>query len=227
MSPPLRLLDDGIWVADRPLRLAGIELGTRMTVIRLRDGRLLLHSPVPCDEETRRALDAVGPVGFVLAPSKVHHFFVTPWKAAYPAATLLAAPGLQEKRPGIPFDGVLEAAPPEAWRGVLELELFRGATWINEIVLFHAPSRTLVLTDLAMNYHSAPDLRTAIWQRVFDVRNRFGPTRFVRFLIRDHRAARGSLERILAWDFERVTVTHGEVLEAGGKAALRAAYAWL
>jgi len=214
-------------VADRPLRLGGIEIGTRMTVLRLREGSLLLHSPVPCDDETCRALDAIGAVRFVLAPNKVHHFFVTPWKAAYPAATLLAAPGLREKRPKIPFDGVLEGDPPEAWRSSVEIELFRGASWINEIVLFHVPSRTLVLTDLAMNFRSAPNLLTAVWQRLFDARNRFGPTRFVRLVIRDHNAARRSLERILAWDFERVTVTHGEVLEAGGKAALRDAYAWL
>jgi len=223
----LRRLGDGIWVADGPLRLGGIEIGARMTVIQLRDGSLLLHSPVLCDDETRRALDALGPVRFVLAPSKVHHFFVTPWKTAYPGATLLAAPGLREKRPKIPFDGVLEGDPPEAWRNSVEIEHFRGASWINEIVLFHIPSRTLVLTDLAMNFHSAPNLLTSVWQRLFDVRNRFGPTRFVRLVIRDHDAARKSLDRILGWDFERVTVTHGEVLEAGGKAALREAYAWL
>jgi hypothetical protein len=214
-------------VADRQLRLGGIEIGTRMTVIQLRDGGLLLHSPVQCDLETRHALDALGSVRFVLAPSKVHHFFVTPWKAAYPAATLLAAPGLREKRPKIPFDGVLEGGPPEAWQSSVEMELFRGASWINEIVLLHVPSRTLVLTDLAMNFHSAPNLLTGAWQRLFDVRNRFGPTRFVRLLIRDHDAARKSLDRILGWDFERVTVTHGEILEAGGQAALRNAYAWL
>jgi hypothetical protein len=223
----VRRLDEGIWVADRPLRLAGIEIGTRMTVIRLEDGGLLLHSPVACDPETRSALDAIGPVHFVLAPSKVHHFFVAPWKAAYPSATLLAAPGLPEKRPRIPFDAVLAGDPPEVWRSSLETELFRGASWLNEIVLFHLPSRTLVLTDLAMNFHSAPNLVTAIWQRIFDVHNRFAPTRLVRFLIRDRPAARGSLERILAWDFERVTVTHGEILETGGKTALRSAYAWL
>jgi hypothetical protein len=32
---------------------------------------------------------------------------------------------------------------------------------------------------------------------------------------------------VLAWDFDRVTVTHGEPLETGGKEALRRAYAWL
>jgi hypothetical protein len=198
-----------------------------MTVIRLPDGGLLLHSPVACDDETRRALDALGSVRFVLAPSKVHHFFVAPWKAAYPSATFLAAPGLREKRPKIPFDGVLEGEPPPAWRSCLEAELFRGASLINEIVLFHVASRTLVLTDLAMNFRSAANLRTALWQLLMGARNHFGPTRFVRLLIRDRDAARKSLDRILAWDFERVTVTHGEIVEARGKAALRHTYAWL
>jgi len=93
--------------------------------------------------------------------------------------------------------------------------------------LFHPSSRTLMLTDLAMNFHSAANLRTALWQQVFGVRNRFAPTRFVRSLIRDRKAARGSLDRILGWDFERVTLTHGEILETAGKAALQEAYAWL
>jgi hypothetical protein len=32
---------------------------------------------------------------------------------------------------------------------------------------------------------------------------------------------------VLAWDIERVIVSHGEILERGGRAALRAGYAWL
>jgi len=32
---------------------------------------------------------------------------------------------------------------------------------------------------------------------------------------------------ILAWDFDRVVVAHGEVLESGGREALRQGYAWL
>jgi hypothetical protein len=41
------------------------------------------------------------------------------------------------------------------------------------------------------------------------------------------RAAKQALERILAWDFDRVVIAHGEVLESGGAEALRAGYAWL
>ena len=57
-----RALDVGLWVFDRPLRVGPIEIGTRMTVLRLEDGGLLLHSPVALDARTRRALDAVGRV---------------------------------------------------------------------------------------------------------------------------------------------------------------------
>jgi hypothetical protein len=56
---------------------------------------------------------------------------------------------------------------------------------------------------------------------------RFGPSSLDPFLIRDRSAARRSLERILAWDFDRVVVAHGDVLESGGPDALRAGYAWL
>ncbi|MBC8188773.1 MAG: methanol oxidase, glmU, partial [Proteobacteria bacterium] len=38
---------------------------------------------------------------------------------------------------------------------------------------------------------------------------------------------RRGIEHILEWDFDRVTVTHGQVLEADGNSKLREAYAWL
>jgi hypothetical protein len=56
---------------------------------------------------------------------------------------------------------------------------------------------------------------------------RFGPHRIVRAFVRDRAAARRSLERILAWDFDRVIVSHGDVLETGGRAALERGFAWL
>jgi hypothetical protein len=56
---------------------------------------------------------------------------------------------------------------------------------------------------------------------------RFGPTKLDPLLIRDRAAARESLERILAWDFDRIVVAHGDVLERGGREALREGYAWL
>jgi hypothetical protein len=56
---------------------------------------------------------------------------------------------------------------------------------------------------------------------------RLAPSKLDPLLIRDRRAARESLERILAWDFDRVIVAHGDVQERGGHALLRDGYAWL
>ncbi|MFN8641015.1 MAG: DUF4336 domain-containing protein [Candidatus Binatia bacterium] len=213
-------------MATRPLRLVVGDVGTRMTVIRLRDGSLLLHSPVPLDAATRAALDAIGPVRAVVAPSLVHHFYVGEYGAAYPEARLYAAPGLERKRADVRFAAVLDDEPPAPWAGQLEQCVFRGAPIINEVVFFHPPTRTLLLTDLCFNVVRPMRGRARLFLRLVGARG-FGPHRIVRFGIRDRAAARASLERILRWDFDRVIVTHGDVLEAGGHAAMRTAFAWL
>jgi len=48
-----------------------------------------------------------------------------------------------------------------------------------------------------------------------------------RFFFRDRAAARAVLERVLSWDFDRIVVAHGQVLEHGGREALRSGYAWV
>ena len=216
-----------LWVATRPLVLFTGDVGTRMTVIRLRDGGLWLHSPVRLDAPTRAALDALGPVRAVVAPSLVHHFFVGDYAAAYPAARVFAPPGLAKKRPDLRIDELLSDTPPPEWAGQLEQHLFKGAPIMNEVVFFHPPTRTLVLTDLAFNIvRPAASRRARLFFRFVGARG-FTPHRGVKLITRDRAAARRSVDHILGWDFDRVTVTHGDVLETGGRAAWEAAFRWL
>jgi hypothetical protein len=215
--PALTQLAPDVWVASRPLPLPVGDIGTRMTVIRLPDGGLFLHSPVKLDVETQQALDAIGPVRCVVAPSTVHYFFVAAYGATYPDARLFAAPGLTEKRSELRFDAVLDETPSAEWRGAIDQHLFRGAPALNEVVFFHAASRTLILTDLAFNMTTAPPGRARLFCWLVGATGHFGPHRIVRVAIRDRRAARESLQRILQWDFDRIIVTHGEVLQSGGK----------
>jgi hypothetical protein len=49
----------------------------------------------------------------------------------------------------------------------------------------------------------------------------------VRLLIRDRAAARASLDDVWRWDFDRVVVAHGDVLETGGRVHMRRAFAFL
>jgi len=41
------------------------------------------------------------------------------------------------------------------------------------------------------------------------------------------RQALGALARILEWEFDRLTVAHGDVVESGAKTAMRKAWSFL
>lgn len=227
MPRPLRELAPDLWVAERPQRFYGLEVGTRMTVVRLADGSLLLHSPVSLDAALREELDALGPVRFAVAPNRVHHLHAGEVARLYPGARLWVAPGLERKRPDLAFEGVLGDEAPPPWRGQVDQVFFRGRPYENEVVFHHRASRTLVLCDLAFHFRAGTHPVTRLLMRLLRSYDRFGPSRLDPLLIRDRRQARESLERILAWDFDRIVVAHGDVLERGGRQALRDGYAWL
>ena len=224
---PLRPLAQNIWIAERRQRFYGLEVGTRMTVIRLADGSLLLHSPVALTPELRRELDAIGRVSFAVAPNRVHHLHAGEVAEAYPGAQLWVAPGLERKRPDLVFVAVLGDEAPAPWKGEVDQVFFRGRPYENEVVFFHRASRTLILCDLAFNFGPRAAAPTRLLMKLLRSYGHFGPSKLDPLLIRDRRAARQSLERILAWDFDRVVVAHGDVLESGGRDALREGYAWL
>jgi len=227
MRKPLRSLAEDIWVADRPQAFYGLSVGTRMTVIRLPGGRLLLHSPVALDTALRAELDAIGRVSYAVAPNRVHHLYAGDVAKAYPGARLWVGPGLERKRPDLAFVAVLGDDPPEEWREDVWQTFFRGRPYENEVVFLHRASRTLILCDLAFNFGPSAATPTRLLMKLLRSYGRFGPTTLDPWLIRDRDAARQSLERILAWDFDRVVVAHGDVLESGGRDGLRAGYAWL
>ena len=226
-NPPLRALATDIWIADRPQRFYGLEVGTRMTVMRLADGSLLLHSPVALDAELRRELDAIGRVRFVVAPNRVHHLYAGKVAAVYPESRLWIGPGLERKRPDLEFVAVLGDEAPAEWQGQVDQVFFRGRPYENEVVFCHRVSGTLILCDLAFNFGPSAAAFTRLWMKLIRSYGRFGPSKLDPLLIRDRRAARESLQRILTWDFDRVVVAHGDVLESGGHELLRQGYAWL
>lgn len=200
-----------------------VEIPVRMTVIRLGSGQLILHSPVPISPALRDELAALGPVGFIVVPN-AHGRFAEQASRIYSSARLLAAPAPPARRRSLPFDGSLADQPPAAWAGEVESRLVRGFR-LQEVVLFHRPSRTLVLTDLCFNIQRSSSRIARAFFRANDMWQRFGPSRIIRNIaVSDRSALRDSLEQILSWDFERIVPGHGDVVEHGGPAALRAAW---
>jgi len=222
----LREWADGVWIAEAPLRFYGFEFGTRMTVLRDADGSLALHSPIPLSPTLRSEIDEKGEVRHALSPNKLHHLYMGSVRDVYPQVRLYAPPGLAEKRPDIPFDEELSDKPPAAWAGVLDQHVVRGSRLMDEVVFLHHASATLLVADLCE--HFGPDSRplTRIMARVARMyaRPRMPPD--WQFSFRDRAKTRASFERILSWDFDRVILAHGALLESGAKTHFEREYAW-
>jgi Domain of unknown function (DUF4336) len=107
--------DRQVWVQHVPLKFFGLQMGTRMTVVRLDDGSLFVHSPTAADDKARRGVDELGPVRFIIAPNRLHHLWVAEWAAAYPHAQLWGSPKLLQKRKDIAWTGALGDAPEAGW----------------------------------------------------------------------------------------------------------------
>ncbi len=224
----LEPIADEVWAVERPFSAGGMSIGTRMTVIRLPGGRLWLHSPVKIDEELAKEVDALGRVSFILAPNKVHHLMLGPWGSRYPEAELHAAPGLGKKRPDLTFAGELGDTPARGWEGELEQVFLEGAPVVNETVFFHPRSRTLVPTDLVFNVQKAAGLWTKLTLGgLLGATGGVRMSRTVKYTVRDRARFAKSVERVLEWDFQQATVTHGDVIAHDAKDLVRSAAAWL
>ena len=224
---------DRLWIVDGPeihmdYGPTSIPFPTRMTIARLADGTLWIHSPIAPAKDLLSAIDRLGPVAWLIAPNSLHYWYVADWQAIYPGARTLAVPDLatRAKRP-FRIDAMLdgEAVLPE------ELEtVFVPGTLVNEAVFFHRPSRTVVLTDLIENFEpqrirsrfyrglvrlsgaAHPDGKAPI-----DLRLTFWPRRA---------RVRRAVAAILGWDCERVVMAHGLPYERDGAVELRRALRW-
>lgn len=183
VSEPLRPLPAPLDVsgADAPplyvkaglVSFSGLRLPVRMVVVPLgaaaapENTPLLVYSAIELDEPLRRELRLLGEVRFVLAPNKIHNVFLPGYEHAYPGAQFYFAPGLRERRPSLRCDGIVDAKAAEAGlpfapSGLLDAIVTEGNAFFAEVLLFHRPSRTLIVCDF-IEYFLAEDI--AAWGR--------------------------------------------------------------
>jgi Domain of unknown function (DUF4336) len=105
--------DAELWSAEYQLgwQAGLIPITVRMTVIRLDNGQLILHSPGPLSRELGDELDALGPVAFIVVP-QAHGKFAGQAAERYPAAQLLAAPSAPWRQKSLSFHSTLADQPP-------------------------------------------------------------------------------------------------------------------
>ncbi len=221
-------LDADLWVVSRPLALAVGDVGCRMTVVRLPDGGLVLHSPVANQEGLAEKVQTLGEPRYLVAPNLVHHLFLDDWTTQFPEAKVCAPLALARKHKGLAIAHELGASDPPSWAGALATQKIRGAPLMQETALLHRPSRTLIVADLTFNVVSGKTEGGSFFWRLVGARDRFGPHRLIRLGFRDQHKISQSLEAIMQWDFDRIIMSHGEVIDSGGKDLMAEAFErWL
>ena len=213
----LESLGPGIWTVSTPLRLAGAEFGTRMTVVKLSGGGLVLLAPCPIDDALESELRRLGTVRALIAPNAFHHFHFLEASRRFPEAACFLAEGVAEKLRELPSGTKTLAEDSDPlWRDDIDQCRIGGAPRVNEVAFFHRASKTLILTDLCFHFDPAPAGWTGILLRLAGAHGRLAVSRLMRSMLKDRAAVRTSIERIASWNFEKIVVTHGEVVRSDG-----------
>lgn len=220
-------LTAGVWIDSEPVRIVGMPLSATMALLALGDGSLLAYSPVALTPQRRAAVDALGRVAHIYAPSLYHHRWAAEWADAFPAARVHAPARLAKKRRDLRVDRAHGDGPEPAFAGVVD-ELHIDGCRLDETVLFYRPARTLVVADLVHNIGRPEGAWTRLYTRAMGFYDRVALSRMLRWAaFSDRAAARKSVDAVLALPFDRLVVGHGAPLAAGAREALAAAYAWL
>lgn len=217
-EPQLSLVPwgDGIWIVNGPevaYSLAGVVIPcpTRMTVIKLKDGSLWLHSPVCCSPKLVAAIENLGKVSTIVAPNAYHYTFLADWMEKFPESMIFSVPNLKKKLPHIGFSSLCEQ-PPEIWSGEIDLHVAEIGNF-TEAVFFHHLTRTLIVTDLMQNFE-ADRVRNAFVRTLLTLGGATGPNGRPSIEIRMatllHRKALGMcVNHMLAWQPKGIILSHG------------------
>ena len=185
-----------VYTADRPFLWNSIDVGCRMTVIYLPStNELFVHSPVMIDDRLKAILPTLGggtaaaEVRHIVSPNYEHVKFAKYWNQQYPDANMWACPGLSSREASTNWTGEItegirpwrfetSTATPNLPSGFwdvkeiqplhlnFEVNPFTGRPFFNEVIFYHTPSKTLLVTDFFWNYPRPDGIPNSIYQSV-------------------------------------------------------------
>ena len=103
---PLTAVDDKVWTVTGTIHMPVGDFERRMTVVRLRDGRLVVWSAIALDEPEMARLEAFGRPAWLVVPGDDHRMDAKIWLQRYPHLDVATPAGARDK--------VLEAVPVDS-----------------------------------------------------------------------------------------------------------------
>ena len=223
-----------IGVVDGPfeyLSVAGVRLPlpftTRMTVVRLSNGDLFLHSPTKFDRQLADELERLGTVRHLISPNQFHYAHIGEWLTAFPDAVAWASPGVRRRSRArhveIRFARDLDPSPPDEWRNELDQMLFPGG-YFKEFVFFHRESASLIVTDAIVNIEL--DKMDEPWRTLTRMSGMYHPRGQVFFgmrlpLLLQPKKAAAAIAKLHAWQPRRILLSHGRCFDVDAGEVIR------
>lgn len=215
-----------IWRVAHQFALAGAPFFYRSTatLVRTRDGDLAMFNPVALDAAVAEQIAALGTVRWLCSQGKAHSAFIEPVRRRFRDAVVLGTEGHLSHPPAahLELDGILgrHALPVE-----FELLPIDGHL-LEEVVVLHRPSATLIVQDLVMGAaRSDTPWLGRLYSFTFGMIERLGFPSYQLFMWRDVRAFHTSLRKLRDSGFTRVAIAHGAAALADTDAqSLRAAF---
>jgi hypothetical protein len=214
----MKKLAENLWVLPYPLRLLGGDFRRNVTIVRLQSGELIIHSTGPFTPPDVAAILRLGRPGWLLEAMLQHDTFSQQGREAFRNIPFLAPEGFSEvvgfaTQPLIPS--------PKEWGDELKVLCIEGNPSMQEHVVLHRSSRTLIVADLLFNF--GPN--TPAWTRFLvlcgvGAKHHPGMSRRFRMAIKDRAAFQRSVKTLTTWDFDRIIVGHGEIIETEGQRLL-------
>jgi hypothetical protein len=174
-------------------------------------------------------VEAVGTVGDIVSPNKLHHLFLAEWRRRWPEARLYVPPALARRTRPLRFDAELGERPDPRWAIDIDQTIFRGSFAMQEVVFFHRPSRTAIFGDLIQRH---PERRATGWKgtmmRLDGLVGPHGSTpREWRLSFLAREPARAARRKVLEWQPQRLLIAHGECADSGAARIIAEALSWI
>ena len=225
-GPLVELSDNLLWVQGA---LPGMSLKRVMVVVRLKDGRLLIHNGIALDEAERKQLEAFGQPAFLVVPNGGHRLDAPAYKHRYPALRVFAPKGARERvEQVIHVDGVYEDFPTDE---VVRFETLHG---VNDsegaLIVNSSDGVSVVLNDCVFNMDRKRDVLGFLFTTAFGSAPGPRVSRLAKLaFIKDKKALRADLERLAELPgLTRLIVAHEKVASgADARAALLQAATYL
>jgi hypothetical protein len=217
----LTKIEDNILTVEGTIQMPLGEFPRRMTVVRLRDGRLVIFNAIALDEDQMRVLEEFGKPAFLIVPNGHHRLDARVWKERYRDIRVLAPSGARAK--------VEETVAVDSTQAEFDDPSVRfvtvPGTGDNEAALEVAGSSgsTLILNDMVGNVRKTSGVGGWLLRLMGfagDEPHIPLPVKFV--MLKDKGAFAAQLRR---WaelpSLKRVVVSHGTTIEQNASGALR------